>query len=217
MKTSLFVAFSIAALSSVVSFASTDFAAGSVNTTLTGAAPSGADISAFVIMAPKYTFNKRPYDQKIVDACTFEEDSVNPNGNKTIQHLTVKRDKDGTYTLLAPVSGSRGSCEYIMDSIYYTLKYGSVDEMLKIRSDASVNYSNILLGTFGPESTLKLEPKGTITCEFSKSKSEDSGNCYHDKDMLIDDLQIKASGESFTLDFKDKPKNIFDTQAISLK
>jgi len=217
MKTSLITAFSITVLFSAVGLANTDLVAGTQNTTISGAAPVTADISAFAIMAPKYSFNKGPADQKTVGACTFEEDKMSPNNNQKVQHLDVKRDKDGTYTLLIPVSGTRGSCEYSLDSIYLTLKDGSIDEMLKIRSDASVNYSNILLGADGPESTLKLEPKGTINCEFSKSKADDIGMCFHGSDLMVDDLQIKGTGESFTLDFKDKPKNIFDTLAISLK
>ena len=104
-----------------------------------------------------------------IQDCLFPEDSDRKGGAEQSLVFRQKLASDGSYSLNFPVAASRGSCRYVLDTVFMDLSYGQVMEDVTIHSQ---NFENLMeLGN--PQLRTK---NPDIGCQFASE----------DKDGLCD-------------------------------
>jgi len=133
--------------------------------------PVVADLLNVIANAPKQTLGS-----KILSECIFESDSTRINGPLEIKRVTVKLAKDGSYSLAFPVSGARGSCQYVIGQVDLDVTYGKVLEDLTLHSQAWEDEMQM--------GYPRLPKKSTRKCEFAISDS--AGLCTGETTYITD-------------------------------
>lgn len=169
--------------------------------TISGELRNTAKLDLIMVYSPASTFDK----SKSTKECSFQEDQFNPNGaDKIIRNYVTPSNNH--YSLSIPTGGTRGSCEYKLDTVYLNINSDKVQKSFHLKTEQSVKLENSSLAESGlqPSDIPQFSDLTKITCDFATT--EIMGFCTTaDEDGFIDlDYEISNTAQSYQLDILDK-------------
>ncbi len=142
-----------------------------------GVSPQGVEVSALGMYEPAAQSKD----------CVFAEDKTSPNG--ALKILDIKAvAASGSYQLNMPVRGKRGSCSYVLTSVYMFVKSKSVYEPIRLDVDSA------------DKDLLNFDSPKTMFCEFSASQA---GLCQMADDIVEGAYKISSGRQQIQFDIKD--------------
>lgn len=181
--------------------AETPLKLGNEKSNVHGVVDARAKVDALAFYVPIGTLDP----SKSLAGCTFPEDKYSPNDAGKFLTLKVAQGQ-GQYSVQTPMTGIRGKCEYVLDTLYINYDSGKVYQNLSILSQYKIDYMNRVLAesNLSPMDAPALKDLKNIFCEFSTT--ETVGLCQTTDGMLPDPNYFMAnSGEDYLLDVTDLP------------
>lgn len=133
-------------------------------------------------------------------ACTFAEDRHNMNGSSVVQSFKTEGSSSLKYSLKIPTRGLRGSCHYVLQTIYLGIQDLRTTENLRIDSTDYVSVTHT-------DEDLSYVPRPLIAslknlyCEFS---AEAIGLCSTEEgSMTAVGYQVSLQPQKIELNVRD--------------